>query len=99
VVFVFVHLSYTAWEAVNPMPAAVIQTAMTIIIEFSVSDMNPRGTLLDPPTQAHFSSRLSTWTALKTDTAPTVPIIASGTDSQFRMPATSARRRSERVDP
>ena len=36
-----------------------IQTAMKIIIRFSVSEMKPSGTLLDPPTQAHFSSRLS----------------------------------------
>ena len=38
---------------------AAIQMAMAIIIRFSVSEMKPRGTLLDPPTQAHFSSRLS----------------------------------------
>jgi hypothetical protein len=33
---------------------------MATIIRFSMSEMNPRGTLLDPPTQAHLSSRLST---------------------------------------
>lgn len=38
---------------------SAIQTAMVIIIRFSVSEMKPSGTLLDPPTQAHFSSRLS----------------------------------------
>ena len=37
-----------------------IQSAMPIIIRFSVRLMNPSGTLLDPPTQAHLSSRLST---------------------------------------
>ncbi len=37
-----------------------IQTAITTIITFSVSEMNPNGTLELPPTQAHFSSRLST---------------------------------------
>ena len=40
-------------------PIASIHTAMAIIIRFSVSDTNPSGTLLSPPTQAHFSSRLS----------------------------------------
>jgi len=37
-----------------------IQSAIAIIIRFSVSETNPSGTLLDPPTQAHLSSRLST---------------------------------------
>lgn len=36
-----------------------IHRAMPIIIRFSVSDRKPNGTLLDPPTQAHFSSRRS----------------------------------------
>ena len=36
-----------------------IQSAIPIIIKFSVSDTKPSGTLLDPPTQAHLSSRLS----------------------------------------
>lgn len=36
--------------------------------------MNPSGTLLDPPTHAHLSSRLSTYTALNTETAPIVPM-------------------------
>ena len=36
-----------------------IHTAIPIIITFSVSDRKPSGTLLDPPTQAHFSSRRS----------------------------------------
>ena len=35
------------------------QIPMSIIIRFSVKEMNPRGTLDDPPTQAHLSSRLS----------------------------------------
>ena len=43
----------------KPSEAAAIQTAIAIIIRFSVSEMKPSGTLLDPPTQAHFSSRLS----------------------------------------
>ncbi len=37
-----------------------IQTAIAIIIRFSVSETNPSGTLLLPPTQAHFKARLST---------------------------------------
>ena len=37
-----------------------IHSAIAIIMRFSVSDTKPSGTLLDPPTQAHFSSRLST---------------------------------------
>lgn len=36
-----------------------IHSAIAIIITFSVSDTNPSGTLLSPPTQAHLSSRLS----------------------------------------
>ena len=36
-----------------------IQIAMPTIATFSVSHMKPSGTLLLPPTQAHFSSRLS----------------------------------------
>ena len=43
---------------IAPMRVA-IQRAMAIIIKFSVSEMKPRGTLLEPPTQAHFNSRLS----------------------------------------
>ncbi len=39
---------------------ASIQTAMATIIRFSVSETKPSGTLLDPPTQAHLISRLST---------------------------------------
>lgn len=37
----------------------IIHNAIATIITFSVSEMNPNGTLLDPPTQAHFNSRLS----------------------------------------
>ena len=37
----------------------IIQIAMPIIIRFSVSETKPSGTLLAPPTHAHFSSRLS----------------------------------------
>lgn len=37
-----------------------IQSAIPIIIKFSVSEMKPSGTLLDPPTHAHLSSRPST---------------------------------------
>jgi hypothetical protein len=36
-----------------------IQIPMAIIIKFSVNDTNPSGTVLEPPTQAHFSSRRS----------------------------------------
>lgn len=35
---------------------ASIHSAMPIIIRFSVSETKPSGTLLLPPTQAHFSS-------------------------------------------
>lgn len=38
---------------------AVIQSAIAIIIRFSVSETKPSGTLLDPPTHAHLSSRRS----------------------------------------
>lgn len=40
--------------------AATIHSAIATIITFSVNDRKPSGTLLSPPTQAHFSSRLST---------------------------------------
>ena len=46
-----------------PRPSAgpaSIHTAMAIIIRFSVRETKPSGTLDEPPTQAHFSSRLST---------------------------------------
>lgn len=56
---VCIALRYMAWVAMSPMLPAAIQAAIAIIIRFSVSEMKPRGTLLDPPTQAHFSSRLS----------------------------------------
>ncbi len=36
-----------------------IQRPMTIIIRFSVKETKPSGTFDDPPTQAHFNSRLS----------------------------------------
>ena len=36
-----------------------IQIAMAIIIRFSVRETKPKGTLLEPPTQAHLISRLS----------------------------------------
>jgi len=34
-----------------------IHTPIPIMNKFSVSEMKPSGTLLSPPTQAHFSSR------------------------------------------
>ena len=37
-----------------------IHSAMPTIMRFSVRETKPSGTLLDPPTQAHLSSRLST---------------------------------------
>ena len=54
-------LAYIAWAVPTGRPnaASAIHTAMATIIRFSVSETNPRGTLLDPPTQAHLSSRLS----------------------------------------
>jgi len=36
-----------------------IQTAMAIMPRFSVKETKPSGTLEDPPTHAHLSSRLS----------------------------------------
>lgn len=39
--------------------AKAIHAAIAIIIRFSVSETKPSGTLLDPPTQAHLSARLS----------------------------------------
>ena len=36
-----------------------IHNAIATIMMFSVSETNPSGTLLHPPTQAHLSSRLS----------------------------------------
>lgn len=38
---------------------AIIHTAIAIMNRFSVSETKPSGTLLLPPTHAHFSSRLS----------------------------------------
>ncbi|HIQ51728.1 MAG TPA: hypothetical protein EYH51_00430 [Pseudomonas pachastrellae] len=65
-----------------------IQAAIPTIIRFSVSEMKPSGTLLSPPTQAHFSSRRSTYTALKTETAPMTPISsATGIASHSSAPA------------
>ena len=43
----------------RPSAMPIIQSAMPTIIRFSVSDTKPKGTLLSPPTQAHFNSRLS----------------------------------------
>lgn len=40
-------------------PGVTIQAAIAIIIRFSVSDTKPSGTLVAPPTQAHFNSRRS----------------------------------------
>lgn len=45
--------------AIDNAGATTIQMAIATIIRFSVSEMKPSGTLLSPPTQAHFSSRLS----------------------------------------
>jgi fatty-acyl-CoA synthase len=39
--------------------ASAIHSAIAIIIRFSVSETKPSGTLLEPPTQAHLSSRRS----------------------------------------
>ncbi len=51
---------YIAIAGLAPRNAMTsIHTAMAIIIRFSVRDRKPKGTLLSPPTQAHFSSRLS----------------------------------------
>lgn len=61
-VVVIAKSSYTACDAtagMTPIEERPIHTAMAIIIRFSVNEMKPSGTLLDPPTQAHLSSRLS----------------------------------------
>ena len=50
--------AYIACAMPSGLPNA-IQIAIAIIIKFSVSDTNPSGTLLLPPTHAHFSSRRS----------------------------------------
>jgi hypothetical protein len=50
--------AYIACAMPSGLPNA-IQTAIAIIIKFSVSDTNPSGTVLLPPTHAHFSSRRS----------------------------------------
>ena len=52
------HPSSSSYAA-GIAPLESIQTAIAIIIRFSVSEMKPSGTLLSPPTQAHFNSRLS----------------------------------------
>jgi hypothetical protein len=80
-----------ACAAPLPRPEAVspIHTAIAIIMRFSVNDRKPSGTLLEPPTQAHFNSRRSRYTALNTDTTPTVPMNnATGTEIQGSTPAT-----------
>ena len=46
-----------AARGVHPQAIQPIHAAMAIIIRFSVRDRKPSGTLLSPPTQAHFSSR------------------------------------------
>jgi hypothetical protein len=43
----------------TPPARTSIQIAMPIMPRFSASEIKPSGTLLPPPTQAHFSSRLS----------------------------------------
>lgn len=48
------HRMHTA----QPWPSS-IHSAIATIITFSVSETNPSGTRLDPPTQAHLSSRFS----------------------------------------
>ena len=60
--FFFLQLSDTHWGyagAANPRGGEPLKTAIATIITFSVSETKPRGTLVSPPTQAHFSSRLS----------------------------------------
>ena len=42
-----------------PQCAKTIHSAIATIMTFSVSDTKPRGTRLEPPTQAHLMSRLS----------------------------------------
>ena len=76
------RFDYTAWIS--------IQIAIAIIIRFSVSEMKPSGTLLSPPTQAHFKSRFSTYTALTMETAP-MPLASKtmGATTQMKSPANS----------
>jgi len=76
------RFDYTAWIS--------IQIAIAIIIRFSVSEMKPSGTLLSPPTQAHFKSRFSTYTALIMETAP-MPLASRtmGATTQVKSPANS----------
>jgi len=51
--------TYTRYAIAPLIGDPAIQTAMATII-FSVSDTEPGGTSLSPPTHAHFTSRLST---------------------------------------
>ena len=55
----FDHLDPIEKGALVQAARIIIQTAIATIMTFSVSEMNPRGTLLSPPTQAHFRSRFS----------------------------------------
>ena len=49
------HFPLASYSAAS----ASIHTAIPTIIRFSVRETKPNGTLELPPTQAHFSSRLS----------------------------------------
>ena len=53
------HLPTPPFSGRNYSILISIQNPMPSIIRFSVREMKPSGTLLSPPTQAHFSSRLS----------------------------------------
>lgn len=52
-------LRKNAWFGGEADHIVTIQTAIAIMPRFSVSETNPSGTLDAPPTQAHFSLRLS----------------------------------------
>jgi hypothetical protein len=70
------------------MAFAIIQIAMVNIIKFSVSEINPSGTRLPPPTQAQFKVRFSMYTALITETAPIeLTTSAAGAAIQVARPA------------
>ncbi len=85
-----IKTDYIHWQKDNYIMLLVsIHTPMTTIMRLSVSDTNPSGTLLFPPTHAHFNSLLSIYTAFTAETAPMLPMnSATGDDIQTKAPET-----------
>ncbi len=85
---VCIALRYIAWVAMSSMLPAAIQTAIAIIIRFSVSEMKPRGTLLDPHAGA-LQFTLVDVNRLEDRNSPyRTDEHRDWTDNQFRAPAT-----------